>query len=344
MKIKSINIKNFKSIVDITINEPNPFTVFVGPNGSGKSNIFEALEYRLTYENTKLHSESFLISDIFPNILNNNIERDTIDINFENQEKSIQIKPQVEFDLYSFKLLSFGGLYRYGGPTFDENGVEERFFHFEKQLGYQQFVQNHSEIFIGNFKREKISVKSDRKLSTSCDNLEKVLKRILQNPVLREEILDYLRMLVPELENIEIVTDEIDGDSKLRIYEKFSKKPFNKALISDGTYNILCLLTAVYQSEEPQFLCIEEPENGLSPYAIETLVGLFRSHCQDYGHYIWLNTHSQTLVRNLKPEEFILVDKIEGETKIKQFKNEDLEGWRMDEAWLTNALGGGLPW
>lgn len=33
------------SIVDLTINEPNPFTVFVGSNGSGKSNIFEALEF-----------------------------------------------------------------------------------------------------------------------------------------------------------------------------------------------------------------------------------------------------------------------------------------------------------
>ena len=45
LKIKSLNIKNFKSIVDLTINEPNPFTVFVEPNGSGKSNIFEALEF-----------------------------------------------------------------------------------------------------------------------------------------------------------------------------------------------------------------------------------------------------------------------------------------------------------
>ncbi len=84
-------------------------------------------------------------------------------------------------------------------------------------------------------------------------------------------------------------------------------KPFTKDLISDGTYNILCLLTAVFQSDEPQFLCIEEPENGLNPYVIETLVDLFRSACEDKGHYIWLNTHSQTLVRALKEEELILV-------------------------------------
>ena len=45
MKIKKLHIKNFKSIADLEIIEPNPFTVFVGPNGSGKSNIFEALEF-----------------------------------------------------------------------------------------------------------------------------------------------------------------------------------------------------------------------------------------------------------------------------------------------------------
>ncbi len=45
MKLQSLHIKNFKSIVDLEIVEPNPFTVFVGPNGSGKSNIFEALEF-----------------------------------------------------------------------------------------------------------------------------------------------------------------------------------------------------------------------------------------------------------------------------------------------------------
>ena len=45
LKIKKLHIKNFKSIADLEIIEPNPFTVFVGPNGSGKSNIFEALEF-----------------------------------------------------------------------------------------------------------------------------------------------------------------------------------------------------------------------------------------------------------------------------------------------------------
>lgn len=129
------------------------------------------------------------------------------------------------------------------------------------------------------------------------------------------------------------------------IYQKHYERPFNKELISDGTYNIIALLTAVYQSDEPQFLYIEEPENGLHPKAIKQLVNFFRDACEEKGHYIWLNTHSQTLVSVLEPKEIILVDKVNGETQIKQFdKDFNLHGFVMDEAWLTNALGGGLPW
>ena len=128
------------------------------------------------------------------------------------------------------------------------------------------------------------------------------------------------------------------------MYEKGIKKPFTKDLLSDGTYNILALLTAVYQSDEPQFLCIEEPENGLNPYVIRKLVDFFRAACEEKGHYIWLNTHSNALVECLTPEEVIVVDKIGGETKIKQIKGMDLHGLNMAEVWLSGALGGGTPW
>jgi AAA15 family ATPase/GTPase len=47
VKIRTLYVNNFKSLLDLKIFEPNPFTVFVGPNGSGKSNIFEAIELRV---------------------------------------------------------------------------------------------------------------------------------------------------------------------------------------------------------------------------------------------------------------------------------------------------------
>lgn len=103
-------------------------------------------------------------------------------------------------------------------------------------------------------------------------------------------------------------------------------------------------MAAVYQTNKPQFLCIEEPENGLHPQAIELLMDFFREKCEQEGHFIWLNTHSQALVRSLRIEEVILVNKIDGRTRAKQLTKEDEIDIKTDEAWLSNALGGGVLW
>ena len=211
-------------------------------------------------------------------------------------------------------------------------------------LNLKQLIHRFSRIFVKNEKLEKFNFEDPSKLTVSARNLEAGLKNILHNADRGEEVLEWVQLFIPEFENIEIHTDNISGADNFLIYEKHSKKPFNKALISDGTCNILALLTAVFQSDEPQFLCIEEPENGLHPKVVKELVDFFRSQCEEKGHYIWLNTHSQTLVSQLRPEEIIVVNKKEGATQIKQFKEEDFHGLDMDEAWLTNALGGGLPW
>ncbi|MBK9015266.1 MAG: AAA family ATPase [Saprospiraceae bacterium] len=154
-----------------------------------------------------------------------------------------------------------------------------------------------------------------------------------------------MELLIPGLEKVEVAKSDLSGDYFLSIFEKNLPDPIGKNLISDGTYNILALLTAVYQSDEPQFLCIEEPENGLNPYVVRTLVNFFRTVCEEKGHYIWLNTHSPTIVNELQPKELILIDKIEGITKAKQLDpNLKFKTMKLDEAWLTNSLGGGLPW
>lgn len=325
MKLKSLHIKNFKSIVDLEIVEPNPFTVFVGPNGSGKSNIFEALEF-MKYVNYGDYEivRTFGGQDSLAN-------RAVNDFQFIFTIKINDLVHEITNDYRKFKE------FQLGMRPYDE-AILDLF------NNWGEFSQSFSRIFTKNKEKEFKKFEDSFKLSFSASNLEKVLKRILQDEVKREEILEILQLLVPELENIEVYSDNISGQDTLLIKEKNTSKPFGKSLISDGTYNILCLLTAIYQSDEPQFLCIEEPENGLSPYAIELLVELMRNKCEEKGHYIWLNTHSPTLVRQLRANELILVDKKDGATQIKQFEGKNFHGLSMDEAWLTNALGGGLPW
>ncbi|MCX6269647.1 MAG: AAA family ATPase [Bacteroidetes bacterium] len=56
--IKSIQIKNFKSVVDLTL-ELGTFNVLIGENGCGKSNILEAIAFGAAASNDKLDYEYF---------------------------------------------------------------------------------------------------------------------------------------------------------------------------------------------------------------------------------------------------------------------------------------------
>lgn len=321
MKIKKLHIKNFKSLVDLEIVEPNPFTVFVGANGVGKSNIFEALEFLLWSDSDKNRLRIFGSAE---NLQNRQTDDHVYQLKLESEEHSFSMK----------------GRYFYG-DEFESEGITGSAHRKDK---FELFSKSFSRYFIGKLDYQKINYKDSLKLNFANTNLEKVLKRLLENVSKREEITEYLQLMIPGFEKVEIHSDNIGGTDSLLIYEIGSKKPFRKSLISDGTYNILCLLTAVYQSDEPQFLCIEEPENGLNPFVIKELVTLFRNACEENGHYIWLNTHSQSLVEALTPEEIILVDKKNGQTKIKQIQDMNLHGLPMDEAWISGALGGGVPW
>ena len=330
MQIKRLVIENFKSIERIELVEPNPFTVFVGPNGSGKSNIFEALEF----VNLKRKLFKKIVVSLFGGSENF----------LRRQSKSDLFQFECEFENF-MSVVTSGHLRKLedslGIVVEDEIGDMEPVF----DPDYLQFYDNFTRLFVRNQQLEKLPLNDDQRLSLSAKNLEKVLKRILTQQVLKSEIFEWLELFVPEFKSVEVVANPFSGEETLLWYEQYSEKPFTKNLISDGTYNILALLTAVYQSDDkPQFLCIEEPENGLHPQVAGELVDFFRIMCEERGHYIWLNTHSQSMARRVKPEEFVVVEKKQGATVVRQFEKDDFSGMRPDEAWLTNSLGGGLAW
>ncbi len=320
MNIKRLVIENFKSIERIELVEPNPFTVFVGPNGSGKSNIFEALEFvNLSYKTSSFVEGLFGGKSKF--------------LNRKNSNKVLSFNADLDGVSISFKLNKKGGNQ---GTTVRTN--RHGFTSGNFRLA-DDFFDMYSRIFVKNIDLQKLSLTDNQRLSLAATNLEPVLKRILQNEVVRAEIFEWLELFVPGFKAV-----EVDDRNELHWFEEHSVGHFTKDLISDGTYNILALLTAVYQSEEPQFLCIEEPENGLHPQVLMTLVEFFRQQCEEKGHYIWLNTHSESIVRSLTTDEIVLVKKKNGATGTRQIQGRNLYDIPTDAAWLTGALGGGLAW
>ncbi|AQG79038.1 AAA family ATPase [Spirosoma montaniterrae] len=331
MKINRLVIENFKSIERIELIEPNPFTVFVGPNGSGKSNIFEGLEFMNALTRIRFHE---IVGSLFGG--SESLSR-----------KTVKDKPayfEIDFDF--IRLSEYYTFFPKQTISYSSDLEDNRnrlLSDSSTQIfnpSIHMFENNFSRVFIKNERLVKFPLNDNQKLSLSAYNLEKVLKRILSNETIRTEIFEWLELFVPGFKAI-----EVDDRNELHWFENSSADYFTKDLISDGTYNILALLTAVYQSDDqPQFLCIEEPENGLHPQVARELVDFFRIMCEERGHYIWLNTHSQSMVSRVRAEELVIVEKKDGATQVRQFKGEDFHGMRADEAWLTNSLGGGLAW
>lgn len=362
MKIKRLQINNFKSLVDFELRDLKSFCAFVGPNASGKSNIFEALEFTNYFIRYGQEAPAFFGG--VQNIFSFNVQRSdshsisdlTSQLNF-----SYYFEDNIFLSLGAYILstdterftatrsngLSANGL---GLIPFEIRDIEKRNKFIDQWKNdrpyhgdFEQFVDNFSRVFVGKFFLNR-GPQSSTRLAGDASNLAQILGAILENKEKKDDFIEWARLLIPEFKEIEVRKSNINGEYDFFIHEKGTDKPFPRNLISDGTYNILSLMAAVYQNTQPQFLCIEEPENGLHPQAIELLVDFFREKCEEEGHHIWLNTHSQTLVRSLEIDEIILVNKINGQTQAKQLRKEDEVNIKTDEAWLTNALGGGVLW
>ena len=368
MRIKKIQIKNFKSLVDFELEDLKAFCAFVGPNASGKSNIFEALEftnYVATYGFKAMNF--FNLNDIVsfnfrPISKFKEADDPTFIINYDFESNlplnsSFYTYKKEQSNEYEIKGVASPFVDNFNGPHYrpflilDASDFEKRkeFTVRWKERGntydqeLEQFIDNFSRLFVGKSNLNRTPTIAG-KLAPDASNLSQIVGKVFEDENVRIDFIDWLRILIPEFENIEVKKSNIDRSFEFFLYEKSSNKPFPKNLISDGTYNILALMTAVYQNNQPQFLCIEEPENGLHPQAIQLLVDFFREKCEEKDHHIWLNTHSQTLVRCLEIDEIILVNKVDGETRAKQLTKEANIDIKTDEAWLSNALGGGVLW
>lgn len=374
--IRRLRIANFKSIDSLEITGLSAFSVFAGANGSGKSNFFDALDFvslfvRSGIENA-LHEHGG-----FANI--HSVKRRGAD--------SKKFCFEIECDLcedqsetpsvfhYSLCIQNLDRepkieeyLYANGELIIERNRDEAASYHKGEWSSVGGFPSMHSALWLyrnhpitllmknlavyriepTGAKEPDMSVFPTR-LERKGHNLASVLQRLEADPEVCENILDWMEMIVPGIENIQIEKQRLDGSTALLFKEKGTEWRFPAHLVSDGTIHALCLLVAVLDSpSDGGMTLIEEPERGLHAKAIRELVDMMRQQASPENP-IWLTTHSESVVRALKLRELILVDKVDGRTTMKRadavnLSEKDMAPLGLDEVWLSNLLGGGLPW
>ncbi len=380
--IRRLKIENFKSIDSLEVEGLAPFSVFAGANGSGKSNFFDALGFVSLFVRGGIEI-ALRAHGGFANIHSKKREgADAKTFSFEIECDLLQEQKEEPSSFhYSLRIHDLDR-----EPKIEEclrvNGKQritrkrgEKSIVLEKvKLGGGQTIYSVLSLFeeeLSLFREDPLTKllknlhvyridpigakapdKSDldpTQLAHKGHNLASVLHRLEGDQEICEEILDWMEMIVPGIEDIQTEQQRLDGRTALLFKEEGFEQAFPAHLVSDGTMYALCLLVAALDAPSGGGMTlIEEPERGLHPMAIRKLIDLMRQQASPENP-IWLTTHSESVVRALKLSELVLVDKIGGRTTMKSadagnISQKSLAPLGLDEVWQSNLLAGGLPW
>ena len=148
-------------------------------------------------------------------------------------------------------------------------------------------------------------VTGDDIISFSGKNLAAALNRIKQNdPYALKEISRKLNHFVPNYTDVDVIDDK--ENKQYIIYLKGEDgKEYSSRVLSEGTLRILTLCILEYDEKYSGLLCFEEPENGIHPYRIKTMVELLKDLSTDFSYsdiplrQVVVNTHSPILVQEI---------------------------------------------
>jgi len=147
---------------------------------------------------------------------------------------------------------------------------------------------------------------------------------------------DVIRSFVPEVEE---VIPHIEGSEvEIWVRSRYLRLPLRPSYISDGTLRLIAL--TVVLNAGFSLVAIEEPENHIHPYLLESLVDMARKSRSQ----VVITTHSPHLLNFLKPEEVYVVARVNGESKIARLTDTSEfeivkkyleEGGTLGEAWVS---------
>lgn len=177
-------------------------------------------------------------------------------------------------------------------------------------------------------------------LSEDLQNLGLVVNRIRQEPKLKADFIHYVRLLSPEVVDLEVDIDQ--GRVQLVLQEQGFAIPAPR--MSDGTLRWVLLLATLLNPTPPPLVCIEEPELGMHPDLVRTVADLLKKAAD--RTQIVATTHSSDLVNAFTdtPEVVVVCEKEEGATVMRRLIADDLTAWlarySLGDLWRAGELGG----
>ena len=143
-------------------------------------------------------------------------------------------------------------------------------------------------------------------ISSSGKNLAAALFRIqLEDPYSLVEISRKLNEFVPNYTDV-IVEDDAVNKQYVIYLRSVDGKKYSSRVLSEGTLRLLALCILEHDSKHTGLLCFEEPENGIHPFRVKTMVELLKDLTTDFEtrdmplRQVIVNTHSPVLVNEIQ--------------------------------------------
>jgi len=158
-----------------------------------------------------------------------------------------------------------------------------------------------------------------------------------------ERVNGYLRRLADQFEDVRVRLDS--GIALVAVKEKGIDQPMSALRLSDGTLKFLCLMAILLHSNPPPLICIEEPDIGLHPDALQLVVEAMQDAAG--RSQLIVTTHSEALIDSLSghPEAVVVCERdFDNATSFRRLSRKELSLWleryRLGELWRKGEIGG----
>jgi predicted ATPase len=167
--------------------------------------------------------------------------------------------------------------------------------------------------------RDPSPIFAAEELEPDGKNLATVLARIQVETATKErpkgalaDIAADLAALIPGVVGLSVSEDQEKRNYRIDI-ELRDGPPFSARVISDGTLRVLALLTILHDPRHRSLVCFEEPENGVHPLRLKTLIQRARELVTDAASedvdplepltQLLVNSHSPVVLSSLNLRE-----------------------------------------
>lgn len=360
-QIDQLTIKGFKSIRSLEEFEMRALNVLIGSNGVGKSNFIsflrmlgELVDGRLQAWTSNQGSADRVVSFGVK-------ETSTVEafIKFGDNGYKFVLAPAVDgtFTFVDESAYYDGNIVRHQWSQLGsghreallkqsfKNGQFSKEFYCYNSIANWKVYHFHDTSDTAGVKRLGALHDNDQ-LRPDASNLAAFLFKLAEtNEPVFESIRKTVKLGLPFFDDFVLRPKALStGEEQIRLL--WRQKDTDYALwpsqLSDGSIRFICLVTALLQPDPPSTIVIDEPELGLHPHAITLLGALLRSASKRMQ--VIVSTQSVPLVNEFSVDDLVVVEREQGATVFKRFREQDLKNWLDDyslgELWEKNILGG----